>query len=204
MGVLWMWGEGLHESDMPTMSLFASQLAAAIQNANLLTEVGRLAITDELTGIFNRRHFFELAEEQFLLAKRNKSPLSAMIADLDHFKMFNDSYGHVVGDQVLRAVAKLMTSALRESDIIGRYGGEEFAIILPDTNNSAAIFAAERLLARVADVPIDTEAGKLTIQLSIGIAGMNQDTPTLQSLVVRADQAMYAAKGAGRNRLSAK
>ena len=204
MGVLWMWGEGLHESDLATMSLFASQLAAAIQNANLLTEVGRLAITDELTGIFNRRHFFELAEEQFLLAKRNKSPLSAMIADLDHFKMFNDSYGHVVGDQVLRAVAKLMTSALRESDIIGRYGGEEFAIILPDTNNSAAIFAAERLLARVADVPIDTEAGKLTIQLSIGIAGMNQDTPTLQSLVVRADQAMYAAKGAGRNRLSAK
>jgi len=86
MGVLWMWGEGLHESDLPTMSLFASQLAAAIQNANLLTEVGRLAITDELTGIYNRRHFFELAEEKFSSAKRNKSPLSALIVDLDHFK----------------------------------------------------------------------------------------------------------------------
>ena len=204
MGILWMWGEGLHDRDLPTMSLFASQLAAAIQNANLLSEVGRLAITDELTGIFNRRHFFELADELFLIAKRNKRPLTAVIADLDHFKKFNDNYGHLVGDQVLRAVAQLMSSALRESDIIGRYGGEEFAFILPETNNNAAIHAAERILAHVADVPIDTDAGKLSIQLSIGIAEISDETPTLQSLFVRADQAMYMAKTGGRNRLAVK
>ena len=204
MGVLWMWGEGLHESDMPTMSLFASQLAAALQNANLLTEVGRLAITDDLTGIYNRRYFFEMAEKKFAQALKNKTPLSALLVDLDHFKKFNDSYGHVVGDQVLRASAQMMSSALRDSDVLGRYGGEEFSIILPDTNNSAAIYVAERLLANVADVPIDTEAGKLSIQLSIGIAGMSKETPTLHSLISRADQAMYIAKSAGRNRLAVK
>ena len=204
MGVLWMWGEGIHENDLPTMSLFASQLAAALQNANLLTEVGRLAITDDLTGIYNRRHFFELAEKRFARAQEDNNPLSALIVDLDHFKNFNDKYGHHVGDQVLRASAQMMSSALRESDIIGRYGGEEFSIILPETNNSAAIYVAERLLSQVADVPIETEAGKLSIQLSVGIAGMSNETPTLHSLIVRADQALYIAKGAGRNRVAVK
>ncbi len=204
MGVLWMWGEGLHESDLPTISLFASQLAAALQNANLLTEVGRLAITDDLTGLFNRRHFFKLAEEKFVRAQKDKTHLSALIVDIDHFKKFNDSYGHVVGDQVLRSSAQMMCSALRESDIIGRYGGEEFSIILPETNNSAAIYVAERLISQVANVPIETEAGKLTIQVSIGIAGMSKETPTLHSLIVRADQALYLAKSTGRNRLAVK
>ena len=204
MGALWMWGEGLHESDMPTMSLFTSQLAAALQNANLLTEVGRLAITDELTGIYNRRYFFEMAEKKFTRALKDKSPLSILLVDIDHFKNFNDRYGHAVGDQVLRAAAKMMASALRESDIIGRYGGEEFSIILPDTNNSSAIYVGERLLARVSDVPIDTAAGKLSIEISLGIAGMSKETPNLQSLIVRADQAMYMAKSAGRNRLAVK
>jgi len=204
MGTLWMWGEGLHESDLPTVSLFASQVAAALQNANLLTEVGRLAITDELTGIFNRRHFFEMAEKKFARAQKNNHPLSALIVDLDHFKQFNDRYGHVVGDQVLREAARLMCTAMRESDIIGRYGGEEFSIILPDTTVKAAIFVAERLISQVSDVPIETEAGRLTIQLSIGVGVMSQETPTLHSLIVRADQAMYLAKNAGRNCVAVK
>jgi diguanylate cyclase (GGDEF)-like protein len=202
MGVLWMWGEGIHENDMPTMSLFASQLAAALQNADLLNEVGRLAITDELTGIYNRRFFFEMAEKEFTRSVRDKNPLSVMLVDIDHFKNFNDRFGHMVGDQVLKAAAQMMASALRDSDIIGRYGGEEFSIILPDTNNTAANLVGERLLSKVSDVPFDTEAGKLSIQISIGIAGMSKETPTLHSLIVRADQAMYLAKSAGRNRLA--
>jgi diguanylate cyclase (GGDEF)-like protein len=199
-----MWGEGLHESDLPTVSLFASQVAAALQNANLLTEVGRLAITDELTGIFNRRHFFEMAEQKFAHAQKNNHPLSVLIVDIDHFKQFNDCYGHVVGDQVLREAARLMCTAMRESDIIGRYGGEEFSIILPDTTKKAAVYVAERLISQVSDVPIETEAGKLTIQLSIGVGGMSKETPTLHSLIVRADQAMYLAKSAGRNCVAVK
>ncbi len=204
MGTLWMWGEGLHESDLPTVSLFASQVAAALQKANLLTEVGRLAITDELTGIYNRRHFFEMAEKQFVLAEKNKHPLSALIVDLDHFKQFNDTYGHVIGDQVLRETARLMCTAMRESDIIGRYGGEEFSIILPDTTTKAAVYVAERLISQVSDKPIETEAGNLTVHLSIGVGGKSKETPTLHSLIVRADQAMYLAKRAGRNCVAVK
>jgi len=204
MGTLWMWGEGVHETDLPTVSLFASQVAAALQKANLLTEVGRLAVTDELTGIYNRRHFFDLAEKQFALANRNQQPLAALIVDLDHFKLFNDNYGHVVGDQVLRETARLMCTALRETDIIGRYGGEEFSIVLPDTTTKAAVFVAERLRSQVSDTPMPTEAGDMTIHLSIGVAGMSKETPTLHSLIVRADQAMYLAKRAGRNTVAVK
>ena len=97
-----------------------------------------------------------------------------------------------------------MCTAMRESDIIGRYGGEEFSIILPDTTVKAAIFVAERLISQVSDVPIETEAGRLTIQLSIGVGVMSQETPTLHSLIVRADQAMYLAKNAGRNCVAVK
>ncbi len=98
----------------------------------------------------------------------------------------------------------MMRSAMRKSDIIGRYGGEEFSIILPDTTNSTAVYMAERLISQVSDTSIETEAGKLAIKLSIGIAGMTKDTPTLHSLIVRADQAMYSAKSAGRNCVAVK
>ena len=124
--------------------------------------------------------------------------------DLDHFKQFNDNYGHVVGDQVLHETARLLCTAMRESDIIGRYGGEEFSILLPDTTTKAAVYVAERLISQVSDFPIETEAGKLTIHLSIGIGGMSKETPTLHTLIVRADQAMYLAKSAGRNCVAVK
>lgn len=204
IGTLWMWGEGLHANDLPTLSLFASQVATALQNANLLAEVQRLAITDELTGVFNRRYFFNRAEVEFSRAKRYSHPLTALVADIDHFKQFNDRYGHLVGDRVLQEVARLMLTSLRDSDILGRYGGEEFSILLPDTGVKAATNAAERLLTRIADTPIETEAGSLQVQVSIGVAGLGKATPTLHDLINRADQAMYQAKEAGRNRVEVK
>jgi diguanylate cyclase (GGDEF)-like protein len=204
IGILWMWGEGLHESDLPTMSLFASQVAAALQNARLLTQVQRMAITDELTGIFNRRHFFNRAEAAFTQAKRYSHPLAALIVDIDHFKQFNDRYGHLVGDRVLREVARLLQDSLRGCDILGRYGGEEFSVVLPDTEMEAAVSAARRLLTHVAETPIQTEAGELHVQLSIGVSGLCKETSTLHALINRADQAMYMAKDAGRNRVAVK
>jgi diguanylate cyclase (GGDEF)-like protein len=204
MGTLWMWGEGVHENDLPTVSLFANQVAAALQKANLITEVSRLAETDELTGISNRRRFFELAEKSFALAARVQHPLAALIVDLDHFKAFNDTYGHVVGDQVLRETARRMQSALRETDIIGRYGGEEFSILLPDTSTKSAVYVAERLISQVSEVFMDTDAGKLTIHISVGVTGMCKETPTLNSLIVRSDQAMYLAKRSGGNCVAVK
>jgi len=203
MGAMWMWGEGLHESDLPAVSLFASQVAAALQNAKLLAEVGRMAITDDLTGISNRRYFFEVAEKIFSQAKRYKKPLSILIVDIDHFKKFNDTHGHMVGDQILQGMTHLMSGAMREADLIGRYGGEEFSILLPETDLGDAMHVAERLLNRVANTPIETEAGPLMVQLSIGAAEMGKETPDLHTLIIRADQAMYMAKNAGRNRVAA-
>ena len=204
VGILWMWGEGLHESDLPTISLFASQLAASLQSASLLTEVRRLASTDDLTGIFNRRHFFELAGKAFAHARRYKRPLSALILDIDHFKQFNDRYGHAIGDRVLRDVAQLIHSALREGDILGRYGGEEFSILLPETEAKSALAMAKRLITQVIGKPVQTESGELTVHLSIGVAEYGPETPTLHALINRADQAMYMAKDAGRNGVALK
>ncbi|MFH1523800.1 MAG: diguanylate cyclase [Chloroflexota bacterium] len=204
MGILWLWGESLKESDLNTVAVFANQVAATFQSTSLLTEVGRLAITDELTGIFNRRHFFDLAGEKFARAQKNGSSLAALVVDLDHFKRVNDQYGHGVGDQVLCEVARLMSTVMRENDVIGRVGGEEFSIVLPDTTVKAATNVAERLISTVSEKPIATDAGKLTVRLSVGVTEISKETPTLRSLIQRADQAMYLAKRAGRNCVAVK
>jgi diguanylate cyclase (GGDEF)-like protein len=197
LGYLWMWGASLRESDLPTMSIFANQVASALQNANLLVRVQRLAVTDELTGLFNRRHFFHLAGAEFERAIKNGNPMSIIIIDLDYFKQFNDKYGHLVGDQVLRGVARLMASCVRGRDIIGRYGGEEFSIALPGTDVEAAGIVIQRFLTHVSNVPIPTDAGDLSVHLSLGIAGLTPEVNTLNELINRADQAMYQAKNLG-------
>ncbi len=204
VGILWLWGEGIHESDLPTVSLFASQIAAVLQNARLLAEVGRLAITDELTGLFNRRHFFTLAKESFSQAQETGSPLSALIIDLDHFKQFNDHYGHIVGDTVLHETAGLIKSALREQDIVGRYGGEEFSVLLPKTDLPNAVKVAKRIIRKATEAVIHTEVGEMKVNLSIGAASMRRKTPDLHALINDADQAMYSAKDLGGNRVLTK
>lgn len=203
-GVIWLWGEGFREGDLPAMSLFARQVAAALQNASLLEEVRRLAVTDDLTGLYNRRYFFEQAEREFRRAQRSRQPLSALILDVDYFKQVNDQYGHLVGDAVLRTVAQRLKKGLRETDLLGRYGGEEFSILLPEADIKSAVEVAERLQASVAGKPIETEAGSLSVQISIGVATLDERTRSLQALIKYADQAMYRAKGGGRNRISIK
>jgi diguanylate cyclase (GGDEF)-like protein len=170
----------------------------------LLAEVRRLASMDELTGLFNRRHFFVLAKEMFTHAVENKLDLCALIVDLDHFKHFNDQYGHAIGDIVLHETALLLKSALREHDILGRYGGEEFSLLLPNTNTKSALKVANRMIEKVTEAVIETEAGKLKVRLSIGVAGMSKETPDLHALINHADQAMYTAKESGGNRVVAK
>jgi diguanylate cyclase (GGDEF)-like protein len=197
LGYLVMWGEGLRESDLPTMSIFASQIASALQNSSLLVKVQRLAVTDDLTSLFNRRHFFEIAGREFERAVKNKHPLSILIIDLDHFKQFNDKYGHLVGDQILRGATQLMQSCVRARDVIGRYGGEEFSIALPGTDATIAARVARRFVDKVANVPIATDAGKLCIHISIGVASLQPDIHSLNELINRADQAMYKAKSMG-------
>jgi diguanylate cyclase (GGDEF)-like protein len=203
-GVFWLWGEGLRTSDMPTMSIFGSQVAIAMQNAHLMAKVQKMALMDDLTGIFNRGYFFEVAEREFSQARRYGLPLSVAILDIDHFKKFNDSYGHIVGDQVLRNVAQVLQSNLRENDTLGRYGGEEFSILMPITDIKSAYQVAMRLKNRVAESTVATDAGPVGVKISVGVTQMAEDMLTLLSLINRADQAMYIAKSTGGNSVAMK
>lgn len=158
----------------------------------------RLAATDGLTGVNNRAAFDERLEEEFDRAVRYDHPLSVILLDVDHFKAFNDTFGHPAGDAVLRAVAEQLTDAVRGADFLARYGGEEFAVVLPDTDLDGAMAVGERLRRAVADVRWDRRA----ITISVGVSTIRPDTPDAEALVQEADRALYCSKQAGRNRVS--
>ncbi len=186
------------EHDIEVASEFANQVAVALENARLFRESQTQAISDALTGIYNRRGLFQLGEFEFERARCSHRPFSAVMFDIDRFKRINDHHGHAVGDQILRQLAKRAREITRSLDVVGRYGGEEFVIFLPDTNLSAARRLAERFRKAVMDEPFETEAGALRVTISAGVAEMKEED-TLQSLLARADAALYRAKNAGRN-----
>jgi diguanylate cyclase (GGDEF)-like protein len=181
------------------LSVFAGQAALALQNARLFAEIQTLAMTDDLTNTFNRRHLFELGEREFSRAQRYNRPLSVVMLDLDDFKVVNDTHGHAVGDQVLRMVAERCRANIREVDILGRYGGEEFTIILPEAGITEAYNISERLRKHIAIMPMITTAGPVKLTISMGAAALTVDTPNLTKLIDCADIAMYEAKRGGRN-----
>ncbi len=163
-----------------------------------------LAITDSLTRVFNRRHFFTLAQAELDRARRFNRDLSIILFDIDHFKTVNDSFGHLVGDQVLETLASYCKSNLRSFDVIGRYGGEEFIILLPETNLKRAAQIAERLRKQALEVHIQTSRGSPAITISLGVAGIQPGQPaTLDQLISTADQALYHAKSEGRDQVFA-
>jgi diguanylate cyclase (GGDEF)-like protein len=160
-----------------------------------------LANTDPLTGLKNRRAFMETAEAQILQCRRYPHPLAALLIDIDHFKSINDRYGHHVGDQAIRRVTDTITNTLRDSDIVGRFGGEEFAVLMPHTDLPAALVAAERLRQAVAGMKIGLlEGGPLSMTISLGLA-MHEPGVSLDTLLMRADMALYRAKSGSRNRV---
>ena len=190
------------EDDLTLLETLAASAAIAIDNARLFEEVQRQATTDELTGVHNRRNLFDLGQREFLRARRFEHTFSAIMLDLDHFKQVNDTYGHAVGDQVLRVVTQRCADNIRTVDILGRYGGEEFAVLLPEAGLEKARQVAERLRRSIAETPVPTDCGSIHITISLGVAGLTPDTPDLASLLDHADSAMYAAKQAGRNRVA--
>jgi diguanylate cyclase (GGDEF)-like protein len=194
-------GQAFSPDDEDLVVGLAADAAIAIENARLFGKVEQLAITDSLTGLHNRRHFLELAEHEFQRARRYKRPMSMIMLDIDRFKQVNDTYGHAVGDQVLRAVATRCHDTLRTIDFMGRFGGEEFILLLPENNLDGACNAAERLRQRVAEDPIETERGPVSVTISLGVAAIAADCPDLKTLLERVDAALYAAKKAGRNRV---
>ncbi|MFZ4640280.1 MAG: diguanylate cyclase [Nodosilinea sp.] len=163
-----------------------------------------LAIRDSLTHVYNRRHFFEVTQREMARAKRFNRSLTLLLIDIDHFKIINDTHGHLIGDQVLRDVVLRLKGNLRESDILARYGGEEFIVLMPETNQTDAWCGAERLRRVIAESPFVTADSSLEVTISLGVASWmpRSDTPmpTLESLTNRADQALLRAKQEGRNR----
>jgi diguanylate cyclase (GGDEF)-like protein len=175
-------------------------MAIAIENARLFSEVQELAITDPVTGLNNRRRLFELGEQEFNRSKRYERPLSAIMLDLDHLKTVNDSFGHSVGDQVLIQFAENCRNGIRHVDVLCRYGGEEFVILLPETDLEEAYTIAERLREYTEHTPVESSVGLLPITVSVGVAALDETCGTLQELIDRADFAQYASKDNGRNR----
>ncbi len=183
-----------------------------------LTREKQLARTDALTGINNRGYLFELAEREFHVAMRYRPPLSIIMFDIDNFKQINDTFGHLMGDQVLQRITKTVCAEIRSADLVGRYGGDEFVILLPQTSAQEALSLAERIHTSVAAMPVENDKGPMVLTVSIGIAqtihnaipnpphdtvlelGRAMQFDTLEDLFLRADQALYAAKQAGRNR----
>jgi diguanylate cyclase (GGDEF)-like protein/PAS domain S-box-containing protein len=168
----------------------------------LYQEVQRLATQDTLTSCFNRRHFMHLAEQEFQRTLRYGRCLSMLMFDIDHFKRLNDKHGHPAGDRVLCALVALCQSHLRTTDILGRYGGEEFVILMPEICGENGLQAAERLRKEIEEMKPDTPAGRLSVTVSIGVSGFDKTSDSFRNmevLVTRADQAMYSAKASGRN-----
>ena len=166
-------------------------------------EMADLAMKDTLTGIYNRRHFMMDLESEWKRFRRYGRPLSLLLLDIDHFKSINDRYGHDVGDQVIIAVARLCQTKTRDSDVAARIGGEEFGILLPEADLDEARIAAERLRVAIAEQPVDTSSGPLTVTVSIGAAPAEASAAGVAELMKRADEALYAAKRGGRNRVAA-
>jgi diguanylate cyclase (GGDEF)-like protein len=159
-----------------------------------------LATTDELTSLWNRRYFLNAVRQEIERTRRYKSPLSLLMLDIDHFKRVNDEYGHDVGDQVLRSIAETLRQQFRESDIPGRMGGEEFAVLLPATSACGALTVAERFRECLEDFPIFTTDQAIHVTISIGIAEYKPKMTSMDELLILADDMLYKAKNSGRNR----
>lgn len=164
-----------------------------------LLKLQQLSQLDPLTQILNRRSFFEYIENQFNRAIQDKSLFSLLILDLDHFKQINDNYGHLTGDKILINFTLAIQNYLRSSDYFGRYGGEEFVILLPETNQADALKIAQDICDLIARLSIPTEKGNLQITVSIGVAVFRPQDTRIEDIFDRADQCLYQAKALGRN-----
>ncbi|MBN1620362.1 diguanylate cyclase [candidate division WOR-3 bacterium] len=179
----------------------ANQAAVSLENSHIFNQLHHLSITDELTGLFNRRLFFTLADKEYFKAIKFNEFLSMMMLDLDDFKSINDVFGHCAGDAVLENVSKIFQTQIRNYDILARYGGDEFAILMPKTHIQGAIELAKKIHREVENSETRFEDDTLKVTLSIGVAEKDPSTDSFSNLLKKSDQALYRAKSKGKNRI---
>jgi len=192
--------EDFNEADLKLFSLIGNQSAVGLGNALSHERAQELAITDELTKFYTRRHFKECLEEEIRRSKRYNKMFSLVMFDIDDFKMINDRYGHLQGDKVLIEMSKLVRNTLREVDLICRYGGEEFIIVMPETGRDGAINASERIRKIVKNKRFSISGKVAQVTLSFGVAAYPFDGVGSEDLIRKADQSLYKAKAGGKDR----
>jgi diguanylate cyclase (GGDEF)-like protein len=193
-----------NESDIERICFAANISAIAIENRNNRINLEKQAYTDYLTGLNNRRSFIEKTEIELYRKERYGRELSLIMFDIDYFKLINDKYGHNVGDLVLKEIANICRLVLREIDIIGRIGGEEFAILLPETGIKEAIMVAERLRIAIENAKVLAFDKEIKFAASFGVTVTNNSNKTINELLNQADTALYKAKNSGRNKVVVK
>jgi diguanylate cyclase (GGDEF)-like protein len=186
---------GFTDQDVEMLRAVADQAAISISKAQLW----EMAVNDSLTGLHVRRYFMTKLQDEILRTERYKKTLSIIMADLDKFKNINDTYGHTMGDRVLKSVGYFLRESIRDVDSIARYGGEEFIMFLPETSKEAAFILADRLRIGVSEIEMDKKLPNITI--SLGISTFPDDGKTLNELLDKADAALYQAKANGRNQV---
>lgn len=191
------------QDDLRLMDIISDLGAVAIENGLLYSRVQELAIRDGLTGLFVRRYFMERFKDEIKRVARKKSALSLLMIDIDHFKDYNDRYGHTAGDLVLKHLARTINAMLREGDMIARYGGEEMAVLLFGSDRRQAQKHAEEIRAKIASTPLLLRRKEVGITISIGVSGYPEDGTYEEELIKIADERLYKAKAAGRNKVCA-
>jgi diguanylate cyclase (GGDEF)-like protein len=184
-----------------TLQVLTNQMATSISNARMVRKLKEMATTDGLTGLLNHRVFQDELERKLKSAERFSHPLSVIITDLDKFKHVNDTYGHPVGDVVLKGFSGVLSGAMRETDIVSRYGGEEFAIVCEQTDADGALRLANRIREEMEAMVFQSDIGTFQVTCSLGIATFPKHAKDKQAIVEAADQALYLAKEKGRNRV---
>lgn len=189
--------------DIKLLTSLASQVAVAMENSALYAKTKELAVTDDLTHVYNRRYFHTMLQMELKRAKRFTRNMSLLMVDVDHFKQYNDTHGHLEGDRALEEIAKILSVNVREVDTVARYGGEEFGVILVQTSAAEAMTVAEKLCRLIEKKSFRSEANfsNQTITVSIGVSNFPEDADSIEDLINHADIALYQAKNLGRNRV---
>ena len=191
--------ENLPKADMERLAILSTQFALEIKKVLLYEMVEQMAITDSLTGLYVRRHFYDRLNEELKRSKRYKLKFAFLMLDIDDFKRCNDTYGHMVGDVILKEMARVIKENVREIDIVARYGGEEISLVLPDTAEESARTVAERLRRKIEEHVFRAYDEKLRLTVSVGVSIYPKDSSEAKALIEKADAALYAAKKSGKN-----